>query len=91
MANPCRTHTHFKGDLCPVCLMEERDRLREQRDHLRAACISITQMDREAEYVTMPTTKELLVRHAIMIQIAREALLALALGIDFGTDEEVIR
>jgi len=33
MANPCRTHTDFHGDLCPVCLMEERDRLLRELEH----------------------------------------------------------
>ena len=28
MTNPCKTHTDFRGDLCPVCLMNEVEQLR---------------------------------------------------------------
>jgi len=27
--NPCKEHKNFKGDVCPVCLMKENEKLRD--------------------------------------------------------------
>ena len=44
--NPCEKHTDFVGDVCPVCLMNERDALRLE---LKQVSARLLHADKEIE------------------------------------------
>ena len=37
MTSPCEKHTSFRGELCPICLMDERDALRAELKEWKSA------------------------------------------------------